>query len=265
MGQAADSLKAANDSLAGAIQKEWRDKDKKTADEKPRLRFDWSRVVKPTSPEVFKAPFHFPPHRQYRTGTCWCFSTTSFFESEMQRLHGKSVKLSEMYAVYWEYVEKARGYIAKRGCQPFAPGSEADAVAILWKQYGVVPATAYTGLATRRRQVRRRAAVRRDCQLPGVGEEPRLLGRDHPPQPDPRHPRPHHGTAARRVRLRRAPRYTPQRFLAEVVRLRLDDYVQFMSTLVAAVLHAGQVRCCRQLAADRRTTTTCRWTTSTPA
>ena len=108
----ADSLNALNDSLSAAVQKTFRDKEKKKADEKPVIRIDWSGIVKPASPAAFKAPFHFPPHRQYRTGTCWCFSTTSFFESEIKRLSGREIKLSEMHTVYWEYVEKALGYIA---------------------------------------------------------------------------------------------------------------------------------------------------------
>jgi len=143
----ADSLRALADSAASAIQKADRDREKKQGEEKPVIRFDWSGVARPASVEAFKAPFHFPPRRQYRTGTCWCFSTTSFFESEIQRLSGRRVKLSEMYTVYWEYVEKARGYVARRGGQPFSEGSEGEAVPIIWKKYGIVPDSAYTGLA----------------------------------------------------------------------------------------------------------------------
>ena len=51
----------------------------------------------------------------------------------------KKVKLSEMYTVYWEYVEKARRYIKERGNSAFEEGSEANAVPRMWKMYGVVP------------------------------------------------------------------------------------------------------------------------------
>jgi len=37
---------------------------------------------------------------------CWCFSTTSFLESEIYRLTQRKIKLSELHTVYWEYVEK---------------------------------------------------------------------------------------------------------------------------------------------------------------
>ena len=52
--------------------------------------------------------WHNPPVSQGNTNTCWCFSATSFLESEAYRINKIKVKLSEMYTVYWEYVEKAR-------------------------------------------------------------------------------------------------------------------------------------------------------------
>lgn len=90
--------------------------------------------------------WHNPPLSQGNTGTCWCFSTTSFLESEEYRLYQSEVKLSEMFTVYWEYVEKARRYIQERGRSLFDEGSEANAVIRIWKKYGVVPAESYTGL-----------------------------------------------------------------------------------------------------------------------
>lgn len=37
---------------------------------------------------------------QNKSGTCWCFSGTSFFEDEIMRLGGDSLDLSEMFTVY---------------------------------------------------------------------------------------------------------------------------------------------------------------------
>lgn len=90
--------------------------------------------------------WHNPPISQGNTGTCWCFSTTSFFETEAYRLHKTKLKLSEMYTVYWEYVEKATRYIRERGNSLFDEGAEANAVTTIWKKYGIVPETDYTGL-----------------------------------------------------------------------------------------------------------------------
>ena len=40
-----------------------------------------------------------PPSNQGRTGTCWSFSTTSFVESELERLHGTPIDLSRVIKI----------------------------------------------------------------------------------------------------------------------------------------------------------------------
>lgn len=110
------------------------------------LAADLSGYAKPASLDEFTTYFHTPPIRQDRTGTCWCFATTSFFESELKRLGKGEFKLSEMYTAYWEFLEKARGFIQKKGDQQFVMGSEHNAVILRMKQYGAVPASDYTGL-----------------------------------------------------------------------------------------------------------------------
>lgn len=114
--------------------------------EREYLSFDFSRVEKPSSLEEFTQHFHFPPLRQGNTGTCWCFSTTSFLESEMKRMGKPEVKLSELYTVYWEFVEKARRFIREKGNSFFAHGSEHNAAIARMKEYGAVRGSDYTGL-----------------------------------------------------------------------------------------------------------------------
>jgi len=92
----------------------------------------------PKTLEGFNPVWHNPPTSQGVTNTCWCFSTISFFESEVYRLHGKKVRLSEMYTVYGEYRE--------RGDSAVAEGSEANAVTRDWRIYGCVPWSVYSGL-----------------------------------------------------------------------------------------------------------------------
>jgi bleomycin hydrolase len=113
--------------------------------ERTYLATDLSGIVKPRSLDAFTQYFHNPPVRQDRTSTCWCFATTSFFESELNRLGRGEFKLSELYTVYWEFLEKARGFIQKKGDQLFTAGSEHNAVIARMKQYGAVPASAYSG------------------------------------------------------------------------------------------------------------------------
>ena len=110
------------------------------------LRVDFGGIKAPASAGEFTTSWHTPPLSQGLSGMCWCFSTTSFYESEIHRLTGRDVKLSELYTVYWEYVEKARRFVKERGNSAFGEGSEANAVPRIWKQYGIVPASAYSGL-----------------------------------------------------------------------------------------------------------------------
>lgn len=100
----------------------------------------------PKSLTEFTYQWHNEPVSQGLTGTCWSFSTTSFYESEIYRIHNKKIKLSELYTVYCEYIEKAKRFIEKRGKSAFAEGSEANAVARIWKTYGTIPEDVYTGL-----------------------------------------------------------------------------------------------------------------------
>ena len=121
--------------------------EKKDKQKKPNLRFkmDFSHVDIPMSYIDFTFYWHNEPLSQGNTGTCWCFSSTSYFESEIYRITGKKIKLSEMYTVYWEYVERAKAFVAKRGEIHFEQGSESNAVPKIWRKYGIVPADAYTG------------------------------------------------------------------------------------------------------------------------
>lgn len=131
------------DSMNAALNKFYHRND--TATEKI-LRPDFSRFDAPSSVDDFTKYWHNPPISQGNTGTCWCFSTTSFLESEVYRLTKREMKFSEMYTVYWEYVEKALGYVRERGNQEFGEGSQANAVLRAWKNHGVVPEKDYTGL-----------------------------------------------------------------------------------------------------------------------
>ncbi|MFB3897698.1 MAG: C1 family peptidase [bacterium] len=99
----------------------------------------------PKSVAAFHRSWYFPSISQGITGSCWCFSATSYFESEIYRLSKREIKLSEMYTIYWEYVEKARRFVQQRGDSVFSLGSEPNAVIRNWKKYGVVPQSSYPG------------------------------------------------------------------------------------------------------------------------
>ncbi len=120
--------------------------EEKPVKKKLKFSMDFSKYDLPKSVDEFTKFWFNPPISQGNTGTCWAFSTTSFFESEIYRLTKKKVKLSEIYTAYWEYVEKAKYFVETRGKSLFAEGSEANAVTRIWKKYGIVPEKDYTGL-----------------------------------------------------------------------------------------------------------------------
>jgi bleomycin hydrolase len=136
-----------------SILKDIREVDKRLEEKEPYIRFnmDQSGLDLPNDRSLYKTVWCQPTESQGNSGTCWCFSTTSFYESEVYRQHGKKVEISEIYTVYWEYVEKARRFIEKRGNSNFSQGSEGNAVARIMKKYGAVPLAAYSGLKDNRK------------------------------------------------------------------------------------------------------------------
>ena len=146
MKEKAKQEKEERDKITNEIRDQQKKRKEEERKEKKILRFDFDSVKKPASPDVFKSAFHFPPVPQYRTGTCWSFATTSFLESEVTRLTGQQIKLSEMHTVYYEYLEKVRRYVHERGDSELGQGSESNAVTRIWKKYGVVPSEEYPGL-----------------------------------------------------------------------------------------------------------------------
>ncbi len=83
---------------------------------------------------------------QNKSGTCWCFCGTSFFEDEIMRQGGDSLDLSEMYTVRLCYDDKADRFVRNYGSTNFSPGGSGLDVAYVWDRYGVVPEEVYTGL-----------------------------------------------------------------------------------------------------------------------
>lgn len=83
---------------------------------------------------------------QYRSSTCWSFSTLSFLESELMRMGKGEYNLSEMYIVRNTYLTKAQRYVRMHGNLNFAGGGAFHDVTMVLDKYGLVPETAYPGL-----------------------------------------------------------------------------------------------------------------------
>ncbi len=87
-----------------------------------------------------------PVKDQNKSGTCWCFAGTSFFEDEVLGRDGKELDLSEMFTVRQCYLDKADRYVRMGGATNFSPGGSILDVPYVWECYGAVPESVYSGL-----------------------------------------------------------------------------------------------------------------------
>lgn len=88
---------------------------------------------------------HLPVISQGSTGTCWSFATTSFLESEIIRKGLAETDLSEMYFVYFGYIDKAKQYLMYEGNNSFGQGGQAHDVLNVVRNKGVVTLETFDG------------------------------------------------------------------------------------------------------------------------
>jgi bleomycin hydrolase len=140
------SLKPYANPFFGQIKQKLGEFNSKPKEEEKRFLMDYTGIDVPKSMSEFKTVFTTPAISQGTTNTCWCFSTLSYIETEVNRISKQEVRLSQSYIVYWEYVEKAKEFTRTRGTTFIGEGSESNAVTRMMKMYGLVPYDAYTGL-----------------------------------------------------------------------------------------------------------------------
>lgn len=87
-----------------------------------------------------------PVKDQSSTGTCWCFATASFMESELLRIGKGEYDLSEMFIVRQKYMNQMEDNYLRRGKGNIGEGSLAHTFKNAYKQVGIVPEEAYSGL-----------------------------------------------------------------------------------------------------------------------
>ncbi|MCL9806033.1 aminopeptidase [Flavobacterium amniphilum] len=83
---------------------------------------------------------------QGSSGTCWSYSANSFLESEMIRMGKKPVELSQIFSARNAYVEKGKNYVRMHGSVSLGDGGAFHDVINMYKKYGAVPQSVYTGL-----------------------------------------------------------------------------------------------------------------------
>lgn len=198
---------------------------------KNKIWIDFSAVDAPKAMAEFTSVWHQPSVCQGLSGMCWCFSTTSFLESEVYRLTKRELRFSVLHSVYWEYVEKARGFVRSRGKSVFGEGSQATAVIRAWREHGAVPATAYTGLKGDAKNYDHQSTVFREVKTyldgvkaAGAWNEETVVGTVRSILDSHLGPPPATVDVDGRT-------LTPRQYLEQVVRLNLDDYVAFLSVL----------------------------------
>ena len=76
---------------------------------------------------------------QNRSGTCWNFSTLSFFEAEILKATGKTYDLCESFVENKTYMERAIQVVRYHGDCQFAQGGSAEDVLATLKTHGICP------------------------------------------------------------------------------------------------------------------------------
>jgi len=188
--------------------------------------------------EEEKSPYEFtidyevartPVKNQAKTGTCWCFSTISFLESELLRMGKGEFDLSEMFVVRHTYPHKAENYIRLHGKTTYGQGGQHHDVIDQIKRHGIVPEDVYPGMEIEEKKHHHEemAAVLR-AVLNGVLKAGK------------RHLTPNWIDAFQAVLdtylgtppidfIYNNKKYTPQTFAEDYLKLNLDDYIELTS------------------------------------
>ncbi len=87
-----------------------------------------------------------PVKNQASTGTCWCFATTSFMESELLRMGKGTYDLSEMFIVRQKYMNQLQDNYIRGGDGNIGQGSLSHTFMNAYRQVGIVPEEVYSGI-----------------------------------------------------------------------------------------------------------------------
>ncbi len=80
-----------------------------------------------------------PVKNQNRAGTCWCYSSNAFLESELLRMGKGEYDLSEMFTVYYTYLDRADAAVRTHGDVSFSQGGSFYDVIYGMETFGLAP------------------------------------------------------------------------------------------------------------------------------
>ncbi|WP_290072471.1 C1 family peptidase [Paramuribaculum intestinale] len=87
-----------------------------------------------------------PVKNQASSGTCWCFATASFLESELLRKGKGEHDLSEMFIVRQKLINQLNDNYLRRGRGNIGQGSLSHTFLNAYNQVGIVPEEVYSGI-----------------------------------------------------------------------------------------------------------------------
>lgn len=163
---------------------------------------------------------------QGRTGTCWCFATLSFIESEALRQGKDSLDLSEMFVVWHTYLNKVETYVRLHGHNNFSEGGQAHDVLNVVQQHGIVTEEDFSGYKQNGRYTHKdlmeelepaaKALAKKEGIPEGWQHEFVLMLNKHI------------GTLPEKVTYKRQ-KQSPQGFMSEQVAFFPDNYIELTS------------------------------------
>lgn len=172
-----------------------------------------------------------PVKNQGSSGTCWSYAANSFLESEMIRMGKQPVEISQIYTARNAYVEKGKNYVRMHGAIALGDGGALHDVINMYKKYGAVPQSVYTGLNYG-------TANNKFAEMAAMGEGVLQAAVKNPNgELSPNWIKAY--TAVIDSYLGTVPesfdykgkKYTPQTFAKEVVGINPDDYVEISSLM----------------------------------
>jgi bleomycin hydrolase len=170
-----------------------------------------------------------PVKNQGSSGTCWSYAANSFIESEMIRMGKQPVEVSQIYTARNAYVEKGINYVRMHGAIALGDGGALHDVINMYRKYGAVPQSVYTGLnyGTANNKFAEMAAMNEGLLAAVVknpnGELSPNWVKAYTSVIDS-----YLGEVPKNFDFK-GKKYTPQTFAKEVIGINPDDYVEFSS------------------------------------